>query len=404
MKKRFLLIILMLSLYWTYAVGNEYESLRLNGTREEGIVIKPNGSINSYELTKQFTISSWIKVNKLNIEQPIIFKQQGLCKDDFYLEITTQNSIKFGYNGGCKEDVILESKPDVISLKKWYHIAIVVDGKLSKREIKLYLNGISLNSRRMTNINPTASEIPLVIGNNRDFKGRNMQSLIGQIAEVQFYNVASTQSQIKERMNRTLSMDSSDKEGLIGYWSLNGNSLDASPNQNNGSLEGKSDFISQHPFTQVLSTHSSENISTINEKRNNPSLTYLNIDLTLFEKQDGFTISDKLDGYIRENVGYWDYVVISPDKGAMLFYIYNPTIADWLEVTDDMKELFGKETQNDDDIPFTINDASRLPQEIKNGRAIYKRMWRRTNTGVGSLILMWNNEGILLVISRRSMD
>lgn len=140
------------------------------------------------------------------------------------------------------------------------------------------------------------------------------------------------------------------------------------------------------------------------DKLNNSSLSYQGVDLTYFGKQTGFIKNDDIDGYVKENVGYWNSVLISPDKGVMMFLITDPTVANWLEVTDDLKEMFGQETQNDDDVPYTINDANRLPQEIKYGNAVYKRMWKSTNTAVGSLVLMWYTEGILLLISRESVE
>jgi len=246
---------------------NANESLKFIGTSSEGVVVNPSSSINSYSSTQQFTISAWIKLDSLNKENMIVFKQQGQCVDDYVFEINNNNSLKLGYNGGCQGDVSLLSSSNSFALNQWYHVACVLDGTAGHRIMRIFINGNLVGSMAMASFNPLADNIPLVIGDNRQWNGINQLSFSGDICEVQYYNIALTQSQIQNRMNRTLNLASSDSVGLIGYWQLNGNANDLSKYNNSGTIDGSSYFVNEYPF---LSTNVKPTVIT-----NAPNSYYL---------------------------------------------------------------------------------------------------------------------------------
>lgn len=258
--KRALLLVLFLMFAQIIAQNNSNKSLKFIGTSPEGVVINSSNSINSYGSTLQLTISAWIKLDSLNKTRTIVNKNRGNCADDFWFAVTQYNELKFGYNGGCQGDIQLGTQINYFELNKWYYVTVTMDGRVGQRVLKLFVEGNLVKSGAMANFNLAVNNIPFVIGNNRHWNGLNGLSFSGNISEVQYYNTALTETQIKDRMSRQLNLASADTTGLIGYWQLNGSGIDAYKYGNNGQVEGISQFVNEHPF---LNNSNSSDTTTV---------------------------------------------------------------------------------------------------------------------------------------------
>lgn len=228
-------------------------SLKFFGSVAEGVVIPYSNSINSYGTTKQITITAWVMLDSLNRNNRIAHKMRGNCVDDYYFELHADNKLYFAYNGGCLGDAIIVADT-IFQTNKWYHTAIVMDGRTGFRNMKMYINGNLSATINMPVHNPLASNIPLVLGSNRHWDGTNERGLAGRLSEIQYYNRALSVSELADRRARILNMNSNDTIGLIAYWSLNGNSIDASANHNDGVVNGISQISCGHPFLTIPAT------------------------------------------------------------------------------------------------------------------------------------------------------
>ncbi|TAE42486.1 MAG: LamG domain-containing protein, partial [Cytophagales bacterium] len=115
----------------------------------------------------------------------------------------------------------------------WTHVAVVVNAGISTT---LYINGV--------NVGTSTAPAQTVINNNtgilafgtQDIGGCDCNNHAGNIDELQIWNTARTEAQIRESMHLILS---GAEAGLVGYYQFNeasGNVIDAI-SANNGTLE-----------------------------------------------------------------------------------------------------------------------------------------------------------------------
>ena len=252
MKKLF--AVLMFLLLFTSFCNAQFQSIHFNGSSSEGVEIPSSPSINSYFITQQFTIMTWIKISQNSRQNNIIMKQAGNCNDDFNFGISPSNKIIFAYNGGCQGDFSLTADT-IFTVDRWYHIAVVLDFRVGYRTAKIFINSSLSAQAYLPTFSPAVHEIPFVIGGNR-YSGGNSPSFKGNICEVQYYNKILSQSEIADRKNRWLITSSQDTIGLISYWSICGNVLDSWRYNNHGIIGGTSYFQVDHPFMSILSSPS----------------------------------------------------------------------------------------------------------------------------------------------------
>lgn len=127
----------------------------------------------------------------------------------------------------------------------WTHIAATYDGT----QIKIYVNGILEGTQPATGAISTNNQ-PLVIGKNLL---NTWNDFFGHIDEVRLWNIARTETEIRDNMHQRLAGGNT---GLVGYWRLDEGSgistLDHSANGNNGTLvNGPAWLTSTAPFGSV---------------------------------------------------------------------------------------------------------------------------------------------------------
>jgi hypothetical protein len=123
----------------------------------------------------------------------------------------------------------------------WHHIAAVYD--MGVGETRLYFDGL-LVGQNTKNLPLTLNDDPFSIGNSLGFN----YTFRGYIDEVRLWNVARTQDQINEFMNRELC---DNEVGLAGYWKFNevlgSTALDHSGNGNHGTFTGTPVWVNTGP-------------------------------------------------------------------------------------------------------------------------------------------------------------
>ena len=130
---------------------------------------------------------------------------------------------------------------DVLDLNQWNHVAAVFDGEkytvYVNGEKKAYINEsgslIGFESYNSNAIGLDSADIPV------KFIGKNDNSFEGSIDEVRFWNVARSEGDIKDDLNRQLQ---GNEEGLVGYWNFDEGSgstvYDRTSNNNDGTIQG----------------------------------------------------------------------------------------------------------------------------------------------------------------------
>lgn len=122
----------------------------------------------------------------------------------------------------------LNSTSNIIGMRKWQHIALVVDNNVAT----FYLNGDAVGSG--------AWSLDLAGANNLYLNTTNgaSENFRGYLDEIRAWNIARTQQQIIDDMYHQIDPSAS---GLVGYWRFNENSgtttYDLTDNDNDGAID-----------------------------------------------------------------------------------------------------------------------------------------------------------------------
>ncbi len=188
---------------------------------------------NDFDFTSAMTVAAWIKVDTFTTDwQAIVTKGDGSWR---LQRFGSTNHIDFGTNGLSNGD--LEGTTDVND-GNWHYIAGVFDGSTKY----LYVDGKLDASASVTGTIST-NNYPVEIGANSGAPGRNFDGLID---EVRIWNVARTQTELKDNMNTVLTGNES---GLTAYYKFDMSSgtylYDHSGNNHTGKLHNmaNSDWV-----------------------------------------------------------------------------------------------------------------------------------------------------------------
>ena len=111
----------------------------------------------------------------------------------------------------------------------WHHCAMTYDGTTRI----LYVDGNLVASDTPPEVSTEYGKIR--IGHIED----DARFIAGFIDEVRLWNIARTQDEIQDAMNRTLTLDEIQSENLVGYWNFDsGDARDLSQYENHGELYG----------------------------------------------------------------------------------------------------------------------------------------------------------------------
>jgi hypothetical protein len=148
------------------------------------------GNDESFSITNQITVASWIKVDAFDCEwQAIITKGDGAWR---LQRNGTQDSIEFACTGAFVPNALVGSLFGTVSVNdgRWHHIAGTYDGS----KISLYVDGkLDVSSEASGSIE--ANDFDVFIGANAEKPGRNFK---GSIDDVRIYSYALSAEQVKE--------------------------------------------------------------------------------------------------------------------------------------------------------------------------------------------------------------
>jgi surface protein len=159
--------------------------------------------------TGNLTLSAWVKRDAIGTYHNIIMKGSY----GYGLVIDNQN--RLGYWSEFLYTNCFNSGSNTIPANTWTHVAVVVQAGVSTT---LYINGVNVG----TSTNPAHT----VINNNtgvlafgtQDAGGCDCNNHAGNIDELQIWNAARTQAQIRESMHLTLA---GTETGLVAYYQFN---------------------------------------------------------------------------------------------------------------------------------------------------------------------------------------
>ncbi len=188
------------------------------------------GNKASLNFTSRVTLEAWVKGNAFNLWSDIISKGVSYgSKVAYMLGVSNDGRLWFEINvGGVRYCVAWSGMQQYVG--QWVHVAGVYD----RSRLILYVNGEEQAAISLNNLDIDIVSTPVrICAPNRPFNGI--------IDDVRIWNVARTQQQIQDNMNKELVGNES---GLVGYWKFNEGSgataYDSTPNANNGAINGAS--------------------------------------------------------------------------------------------------------------------------------------------------------------------
>ncbi len=196
----------------------------------------------------EITLEAWFKIDstKSAIYQSTILAMDHseVNKDvGYFMRANGTGQIEWGFGDGKWHQVKSEDGIQLFEEGTWNHVAGVYDGTFQK----IYLNGnlITKTDSFSTNVGVTPTE-NLYIGSTPSFATR----VIGAgLAEVRVWNIARTDSEIKEFATKRIS---GSETGLVGYWPIDEGEgqiiADKTSNSNDGILGGTTEESSADPI------------------------------------------------------------------------------------------------------------------------------------------------------------
>lgn len=239
---------------WYKKLGHLYQTMlpkrQETGEVHEGFALTLSGngsfveiddSLSLDKITDQVTVSAWIKPTHFpNNYLRIIFRsdeqKQNYRQRSYILAIRSDGKLKIASSPRDGGYASLYSKPGLIKLNRWTHIAGVIDSK--KDSMKVFVDGINVGNRHFNGqVGFVGCQLPLRIGVTHIKEQVQDTSFIGQIDEVRVWNIPRTEAEIRADMNKRLN---GDEPSLVGYWKFDeekdGRIFDSTRNKNDGNL------------------------------------------------------------------------------------------------------------------------------------------------------------------------
>lgn len=212
-----------------YVIEKSHGIIKKSLPLTRSLYLEIDGSTNVSGLGNTFTMEGLIFVEKFRSADDV-----GDAQISTFMGTEGRTLLRFG-DAGVPGNHLQANGTDIgvdFKLKKWYHIALVVDGTKSVA----YLNG-----QKVSEFNKGGSLGDFFIG--RSYNGN--RGIVGRISEIRLWKTARTSVEIKENI---LGADKN-SQGLYAYWKMNevkNNKIeDASGNGKNLLLKGQSDLSGQ---------------------------------------------------------------------------------------------------------------------------------------------------------------
>ncbi|MBI3231956.1 MAG: LamG domain-containing protein [Candidatus Doudnabacteria bacterium] len=197
----------------------------------------------SYNLTAQFTIEAWVKLNavpgggsfaSIVGKGPLGDPPSG--NHNYYFGINNGTFVA-GLNllGGVESSSGANTHNwtnFAYPANTWYHVAMVFDGVADT--ITLYQNGVQFGSV-LTGVTVVPSTNTEIISIGRLTSNAVGSQINGQIDEVRLWNTARTAAEINANYSKQLT---GSEAGLVGYWNFNENSGATAGNSVSGATNG----------------------------------------------------------------------------------------------------------------------------------------------------------------------
>ena len=211
-------------------------------------------------ITEQVTVSLWIKPTDFPKRYTnILFKGNkrvpGIRHRQFTFWIRNDGVVQFDTSPDGQDGQYVLSSSGRLKINEWYHLAGTIDAK--NDVMKVYINGTEAGSNSFDGGKHILKTIlPLRIGCSHEEEMDFHASFVGQIDEVQIWNIARTETDIRSDMITQLK---GDEPGLVAYWKFDkktdGIISDISPNRNNGRLVGNSELVDYiRPISAISKT------------------------------------------------------------------------------------------------------------------------------------------------------
>lgn len=288
--------------------------------------------------SKAMTVTAWVKCNSSSSSDPwagIVNLDNSTGSGDdgqFWLQHSSDNGLfEFAVENTSSARSYVESTTSPID-GNWYHVAGVFDGSY----IYLYVNGIMEAKASLSGkINNFQSAYKIVFGQWAN-SGNSYRRFDGDIDEVTLWDIALTQTQIRDYMCRKLT---GTEAGLIGYWRMNETSgtsvYDITSNARTGTASNTSIVWSGAPIGDASTytyggkslyiTHPVNHDSLVAE---NFSSTPSGVQMYLIDTIPNCVIAPS--GYVTLVTAYYYGVFVCDDKGANFkmtyYYTGNPAI------------------------------------------------------------------------------
>ncbi len=202
------------------------------------------GSPASLEISSAITVEAWIYPTTFNDANEVYAKmggnKSGSYSGNYYSHSIELRSGRIYYRISHSGTGAVDVAGSVLSTNTWQHVVLTFDGT----DIKGYVNGkLDANHPSPGSIN-TSTNNPFTIGSYMYYAW----PFRGKIDEVRVWNVALSESTIRDWMHKEVTTSHPNYSNLKGYWKLNESSgttaTDASGNSANGTLTNSPSWAS----------------------------------------------------------------------------------------------------------------------------------------------------------------
>lgn len=153
----------------------------------------------------QTTVMTWIKLDSDFSSTGVIIAQ-----GDFLLDVNSSKRVSTSVNNGT----IFLPAASALQVNKWYHLAAIFDNSLSSDKLKLYLNGVLMDTNDHTSLSS-----PIVTSSEKFTIGKNSKTnnkyFKGAIDEVRVFDTALTESQLHQLIHQEIENNSGSVKGKV---------------------------------------------------------------------------------------------------------------------------------------------------------------------------------------------
>lgn len=212
-----------------------------------------DGSQTGLDLTNDFTIEAWFKLEQLPEATPmtIVAKAPVDNSGGYHLMMgpNSTNKLHVYYWDSSGNDTQIQSASDFVNsdnIGKWIHVAVSVD--VSAKTASMYKNGIAVSTSQFT------SGASSVDGGTKSVSigAVNVDTtpawfFDGLLDEVRIWSDIRTSSEIEDNMYENVASSSAN---LVGYWKLENNYQDETSNHNDLTAANSPEF-SEEPAHHI---------------------------------------------------------------------------------------------------------------------------------------------------------